>query len=134
MFLYKGGQAVEKGMYWEPNKGVKIVLKEDGFLPANRKETYFKLPESYLLIPLILLGLAMSMALPYGLGLAVFFCLLAITGALYAAGSASFKLLKEMLGRTATFGYAPTTSYMAGKKIKKTMKEESSDEEKKDSQ
>lgn len=134
MFLYKGGQAVEKGMYWEPNKGVKIVLKEDGFLPANRKETYFKLPESYLLIPLILLGLAMSMAFPYGLGLAVFFCLLAITGALYAAGSASFKLLKEMLGRTATFGYAPTTSYMAGKKIKKTRKEESSDEEKKDSQ
>jgi hypothetical protein len=133
MFLYKGGQDVGKGTYWEPDKGIKIVLKDDGLLPGNRKETYFKLPESYLLIPAILLGLGLSMAFPYGLGLAVFFGLIVMTGALYTAGSACFKLLKEMLGRNAAFGYAPTTSYMAGKKVKKIRKEESTDEGKNDS-
>jgi hypothetical protein len=134
MFLYKGGQSVGKGTYWEPNTGKKIVLKDEGFLPGDRKETYFRFPESFFLIPVLLLGLGLSMAFPYGLGLLVFFCLIALTGAVYAAGSASVSLLKEMLGRTATFGYAPTTSYMAGKKTKKRVKEESSEEEKKDNQ
>lgn len=133
MFLYKGGQSVGKGKYWEPNTGKKVILTENGFLPGNRKETYFKFPESYFLIPVLLLGLALSAAFPYGVGLVVFFCLIALSGALYAAGSASFRLLKEMLGKTATFGYAPTTSYMAGKKMKKERKEESTEEEEKGS-
>ncbi len=132
MFLYKGGQEVGKGTYWEPDNGTKISMNGKGTLPGSGKEWYFKLPESYFLIPVLLLGLALSMAFPYGAGLLVFFCLIALSGALYAAGSASLRLLKEMLGRTATFSYSPTTAYMAGKKTKKAGKEESSTEDKKD--
>ncbi|MGO9612389.1 MAG: hypothetical protein ACLPX5_05090 [Dissulfurispiraceae bacterium] len=130
MFIYRGTQGVGRGTYWEPDTGKKIVLTDNGFLPGDRNEWYFKLPDSYFLIPIFLLGLGLSMAFPYGLGVLVFFCLVALAGAFYAAGSASVRLLREMLGRNATFGYAPTASYMAGKKMKKRNKKESS--EKKD--
>lgn len=72
MFLYRGWQAVEKGTYWDPDTGKKIVMKDCGLLPANRRETYFKLPESYLLLPLFLVGLVLSAAFPFGIGVAVF--------------------------------------------------------------
>ncbi len=129
MFLYKGGQMVKKGTYWDPDTGKKIVLKDEGMLPGNAKESFFRFPESYYLIPAILIGIALSAAFPYGVGLVIFFCLIALGGALYYAGNSCYKLLKEMLGRGATFGYAPTTSYLAGKKTKKRAKGESSEEE-----
>ena len=73
MFIYRGGQTVKKGTYWEPEKGTKIVVDDSGLLPGDRGETYFRFPESYLLIPILLLGLALSMALPYGAGFLLFF-------------------------------------------------------------
>ncbi len=133
MFLYKGGHTVKKGTYWDPETRAKVVLEHDDILPGTDKETYFKLPESYLLIPLFLLGLGLSMAFPYGVGFAAFIIIITLSGALYAAGSASVKIFKEMFGRTATFGYTPTASYMAGKKTRKTAKEAPSDEMKKES-
>jgi hypothetical protein len=131
MFIYRGGQTVAKGTYWEPDKGTKIVVDESGLLPGDRSETYFRFPESYLLIPILLVGLALSMALPYGAGFLLFFVLLALAGAGYAAGSACVRIMKEMLGRTAVFGYSPTTAYMTGAKTKKKKADGSSDEEKK---
>jgi|APFre7841882630_1041343.scaffolds.fasta_scaffold45815_2 hypothetical protein len=71
MFLFRGGQAVEKGTYWEPDAGKKIVLTDDGSLPGDKSRGYFKLPESYLLVPVLLLGLGLSMAFPYGIGAAL---------------------------------------------------------------
>ena len=133
MFIYKGGHAVRKGTYWDPETKHKIILDEDGVLPGTSKETYFRFPESYLLIPLFVLGLGLSMAFPYGVGFAAFIVLIALGGALYAAGSASIKLFKEMFGRTATFGYSPTTAYMTGKKTKKTANEAESEEDNRDS-
>jgi hypothetical protein len=147
MFIYKGGQTVDGGTYYEPNKGLKIVLKDGDLLPGNTRERYFKLPESYILIPVLLIGLALSMAMPYGIGFVVFLGLIVFGGALYVAGSASLRLLKDMLSRTATFSYEPTTAYMTGKKARKAKKEDqvqeglrallgrqgSSDEEKKES-
>jgi len=130
MFIYKGGQAVTGGTYWESEKNEKVVLEAGGNLPGSGKVYYFKLPESYLLIPMVLLGLGLSMAIPYGIGFVVFIGVTALMGAVYAAGSASYRVMKEMLGRTATFGYAPTTAYLAGKKTKKAKREDGSlDEE-----
>lgn len=132
MFLYKGGQKVKKGTYWDPDSGKKIIMNEEGVLPADRKESFFRFPESYYLIPMILIGVALSAAFPYGVGLVIFVGLIALSGGLYYAASSCSKLFKEMLGRNATFGYAPTTAYMTGNKTKKTRKEESSEEEKND--
>ncbi len=79
---------------------------------------------------LTLLALGLSVAFPYGVGLAVFVWGIALVGALLGAGLACFTLVKHIFGRIATFGYAPTTAYMTGKKMKRRMREEPRDEEK----
>lgn len=78
------------------------------------------------LFVLFLFGLATSVALPYGIGLAVFVWAIALIGALAGVAFASYVLLKELLGKTASFGYAPTMAYLAGKKTNKGRKEKSS--------
>lgn len=123
MFFYKGGQSVKKGTYWDSERRTKIVVDSEDVLPGSSKDIYFKLPESYLLIPLLLLGLFLSMALPYGMGVVAFIAIIILSATLYTAGLASVRLFKEMLGKTATFDYTPTTAYMTGKKAKKTNKE-----------
>lgn len=84
------------------------------------------------LFTLFLVGLALSVVFPYGLGLAVFLWIVALAGAVFGVSLICFGLLKDLLGRTATFGYTPAMSYMAGKKTKKKKEEESPDEESKD--
>jgi hypothetical protein len=72
--------------------------------------------------PLFILSffaLALSVMFPYGLGLAVFVWGVALAGAIIGTGFATYLLLKEFLGKTATFGYAPAAAYLAGKKIAK---------------
>jgi hypothetical protein len=49
MFLFISGPKVKRGTYWDLEHD-KIILKEDGYLPGTDKETYFRFPESYLLI------------------------------------------------------------------------------------
>jgi len=84
------------------------------------------------LFTIFLVGLAMSVVFPYGLGFAVFLWAIALIGAVCGVGIVCYGLLKDLLGRTATFGYTPTLSYMAGKKTRKKKEDVSSDEEKKD--
>lgn len=83
---------------------------------------------------LFLFGLGLSVAFPFGIGFAVFIWIIALAGAVCGVGVISYKLLREMLGATATFGYAPNTAYMAGKKTKKRKAEEVSGDEKADNQ
>jgi hypothetical protein len=78
------------------------------------------------LVILALFGVALSAVFPYGIGLAVVAWVIALLGALIGVGFATYTLLRELLGKTATFGYAPATAYMAGKKMKKKKTDESS--------
>ena len=96
MFVFKGGQKVKRGIYWDLEHD-KVILKEDGYLPGMDKETYFRLPESYLLIIVLLLGLALSMVFPYGIGIIVFFGLIALTSAICSGVSAFCRLLRKKL-------------------------------------
>jgi hypothetical protein len=73
-------------------------------------------------IMLIIFGLALSIAFPYGLGLVVFVAVIVLAGALYAAGYASYSLMKDMFSKGVSFGYAPAAAYMTGKRIKTRMK------------
>ncbi len=132
MFFYKGGQTVKQGTYWDSEKNVRLEIEAGETLPGSSKEIYFKLPESYFLIPILLLGLFLSMALPYGMGVVAFIAIIILSAMLYTAGMASLRLFKEMLGKTATFDYTPTTSYMAGKKTKKRNKEDEDADDKTD--
>jgi hypothetical protein len=90
---------------------------------------YFKLPESYILILPMLLALGLPMVIPVRTGFMMIAIVVATILAFYVAGIGFSVLIKKILGKTATFGYAPTTSYLAGNKMKKTRKESLSDEE-----
>jgi hypothetical protein len=83
---------------------------------------------------LILFGLALSIAFPYGLGLVVFVAVIVLAGALYAAGYACYSLVKDMFSKGVSFGYAPASAYMTGKRMKTRVKAGTAAEEKKDTQ
>lgn len=85
-------------------------------------------------VMLVLFGLALSIAFPYGLGLVVFAAIIVLTGAVYAAGYACYSLVKDMLSKGVSFGYTPASAYMTGKKIKTRVKAGTAVEEKKDIQ
>ena len=71
------------------------------------------------IVVLIFFALALSVAFPYGLGIAVLAWVIALTGALIGVGYAAFLLLKELFSKSGSFSYAPTAAYLAGKKMKK---------------
>ena len=120
MYIYRGGQIVEEGTYVESAKHGQVVLKADGFLPGTDKEVYFKLPESYLLIPVLLFGLVLSMAFPYGIGVMIFAVLFAIHNAMFSVVSAWEELLGGLFAHL-TVGYKPNMSFFSGnsKRLKK---------------
>jgi hypothetical protein len=119
MYIYRGGQIVEEGIYVESGKHGKVVLKASGFLPGTDKEVYFKLPESYLLIPLLLLGLALSMFFPYGAGVVIFAAMFVLHNILFSFVSACEELVKGLFAHL-TVGYRPNMSFFSGnsKKLK----------------
>ena len=99
--------------------------------PANKRGLLSKRTAIALLI---LFGFILSVVFPFGLGVVAFIGILALAGALTGAGIVVVTLFKELLGKTPSFGYAPTTAYLAGKKMKKRAKAGSANEEKKDVQ
>jgi len=129
MLICKGGQEVKKGTYWGAGTTGRIVLEDNGFLPGTERNMYFKLPESYLLILPILLALGLPMIIPVRTEFVVIALVVATILAFYMAGIGFSALIQKILGKTATFGYEPTTAYLAGKKMKKTRKESLSEEE-----
>jgi hypothetical protein len=120
MYIYRGGQIVEEGTYVESAKHGKVVLKADGFLPGTDKVVYFKIPESYLLIPVLLFGLVLSMAFPYGIGLVIFAVMFIIHNILFSCVCACQDLLGGLFAHI-TLGYKPNMSFFSGnsKKLKK---------------
>lgn len=77
------------------------------------------------LFTVFLVGLILSVVFPYGIGFAAFLGAIALVGAVCGVGAICYGLLKDILGRTATFGYSPNMSYMTGKKIRKKREKES---------
>ena len=120
MYIYRGGQIVEEGTYVESAKHGKVVLKADGFLPGTHKEVYFKIPESYLLVPVLLFGLILSMAFPYGVGIVIFAVMFILHNILFSLVSAGEELLGGLFAYL-TVGYKPNMSFFSGnsKKLKK---------------
>ncbi len=113
MYIYSGGQFVEKGIYLESERRGRVVLRADGFLPGTDKEIYFRLPECYLLIPVFLFGLILSMALPYGIGVALFAAMFIMHNMIMAFVSVcedAFSGLAAYL----TAAYRPNASFFSG--------------------
>jgi len=117
-------------------EGMAFVTSGEGFKEKTKHTTRKKglMTGRTALIVLGVFGFVLSVAFPYGMGLVVFAGTIAMIGALCAVGIACFSLLRDLFGRTATFGYAPTTAYMSGTKTKKRKTKTSADEDKKEKQ
>jgi hypothetical protein len=73
MFIYRGTKRVQKGVYWDPERSRTVRLDREDMLPGPMDAIYYRLPHSYLLLVLLLVGLTLSMAFPYGMGVVLFF-------------------------------------------------------------
>jgi hypothetical protein len=73
-------------------------------------------------------AVGLSAAMPLGLGVVALVWALALGGAVAGASVICYKLVKDMVTGAATFGYAPTMAYLAGKRSVKTKKEETKEE------
>jgi len=71
----------------------------------------------YLLAVMIALGL--PLVLPLRIESSIFIFLIGLATVSYAIAFVLLRLIKRMLSSTATFGYNPTTMYMAGNRVKK---------------
>jgi hypothetical protein len=114
MYFFRGGRIVKKGTYWEPEKNVKIVLKDDDILPGNEKLIYFKLPECYLLIPVLLFGLVLSMFIPYGIGVVFFLLLCGVHKFLFSVLT-EIEILAGKAIAYFTTAYRPNRAFFSGR-------------------
>lgn len=101
-----GGDSVGMGNYWNFSTGDRVHMENEGVLPGDKTQRYFKVHPAAVLIAAPVLGLAYAVFLPF-IGLAM---------------SASM-LLKKLFGglahsayRGAAFSWQPSESYLAGKR------------------
>ncbi len=106
MLKYSGGQKTGKGTYWNLSNGERIDISTEGILPGGKKTTYFRLPASGILVLGPVLGLLYAAFLPF-IGIAM---LIKVVGQKIAG--TFFSTAKS----TASFGWRPSESYLAGKK------------------
>ena len=106
MLKYKGGEKAGKGTYWNFTNGERIDISHEGVLPGNRKASYFRLPASGILVLGPIVGLVYAVFLPFiGIAMAVKLIGEKVAGGVLSSARSS-----------ASFGWRPSESYLAGKK------------------
>ena len=106
MIKYSGGEKAGKGTYWNFTTGDRIDISTEGELPGGKKTMYFRLPATWILVLGPVLGLLYAAFLPF-IGIAM---LIKVVGQKIAGGAFS------SARSTASFGWRPSESYLAGKK------------------
>jgi len=121
MLRHNGGEIVGKGTYWNLSNGERIDIAEKGTLPVGR--TYYRMPAAAIIVVAPVLGLLYAAFLPF-IGIAMLAKLVAqkIGGGIL-----------ETVPSSASFGWRPSESYLAGRRGRAKKAEASKDsEEKKD--
>ena len=117
MLKYNGGNRVGKGTYWNLTNGERIDISDEGTLPGDVKKTYYRMPAAAIIVAGPVLGLLYAAFLPF-IGIAM---LVKLVGQKAGGG------VMEMVHSSASFGFRPSESYLAGKK-KSGKKDEVSEE------
>ena len=120
MIRYNGGEKAGKGTYWNFTTGDRIDISTEGELPGDRRTTYLRLPATGVLVIGPVLGLLYAAFLPF-IGIAM---LIKVVGQKIAGGAFS------SARSTASFGWRPSESYLAGKKKHGKTEDEKSDMDK----
>ena len=106
MLKERGGNQVGKGTYWNFTTGERIDISQEGVLPGDSKTTYFRLPATGILLLGPILGLLYAAFLPFiGIAMLVKVVMQKVAGGVFSSART-----------TASFGWRPSESYLAGKK------------------
>ena len=116
MLKYNGGSRVGKGTYWNLTNGERIDIRDEGILPGEAKKAYYRMPAAAIIVAGPVLGLMYALFLPF-IGIAM---LVKLVGQKAGGG------VMEMVHGSASFGWRPSESYLAGKKTKEAKKDEAS--------
>jgi len=117
MLRHSGGDKVGKGTYWNLTNGERVDITDEGTLPGDANRTFYKMPAAAIIVAAPVIGLAYAAFLPF-IGIAMFVKLVAKK----IGGGAM-----ETVRGSASFGFRPSESYLAGKKKEK--KDEASKDE-----
>ena len=122
MFIYNGGTAVAKGMYWSPMDGGRIDMRDNGILPGDKSSGYLRMSPVILLFIAPFLGVTFVFFLPlFGMGVLIALCLLLAGSALSGVAATAMRVCysggtKHVSGgrRIFTGGYRPLGAAFTG--------------------
>jgi hypothetical protein len=107
--LYRGGQEVEKGTYWNLMNGERRDVEQSGMLEGTAGTRYLRAPAAVMLLLGPVFGLLFAMFLPF-IGIAMTLSLL-------------FKKIggtvSDLAAQSMSFGWRPAASYLSGRNKKK---------------
>jgi hypothetical protein len=104
MVMYKGGMVVEKGLYWSPEDGGRVNVREDAILPGDENSHYLKISSILLLVIAPLFGMMYVIFLPlFGIGVFFISWLFPVICTLASAASAGLRICSRFDGRNTFF-------------------------------
>ena len=107
MLKHNAGTKVGKGTYWNFSNGERIDISAEGVLPGGKNDAYYRLPATGIVALGPVLGLIYAAFLPFiGIAMLVKVILQKVATAVTAPTQ-----------RAASFGWRPSESYLAGKKM-----------------
>lgn len=115
MLVYKGGQKVGKGTYWNITNGSRIDSVGDALLPGSRGTAYLRIAPAMMLLAGPVVGLLYFISLP----------LLTIGTVIHLTAKKVWGGLRSLVGNLAYFEWRPTESYLTGEKKRKKGKKDS---------
>ncbi len=118
MLRYKAGSKVGKGTYWNFANGERIDVSDECVLPGGKKTVYFRLPATGIIVLGPITGLLYAAFLPF-IGIAML-----VKVVFQKVASVAFSSARS----SASFGWRPSESYLAGQKKKEGSAEKESDE------
>lgn len=106
MLRHTAGSRVGKGTYWNFSNGERVDLGSEGILPGTGGAVYFRMPATGIVMLGPVLGLLYAAFLPFiGIAMLVKLVLQKVASAVMVPAQ-----------RSASFGWRPSESYLAGKK------------------
>jgi hypothetical protein len=117
MLRHSGGEIVGKGTYWNLANGERVDIAGEGTLPGGQDRAFYRMPAAAVLVAAPVLGLMYAAFLPF-IGIAI----LAKLVAQKLGGG-----VLETVPVSASFGWRPSESYLAGRRSRSKKDEASKD-------
>lgn len=109
MLIYKGGQKIEKGTYWDLRKGHRVNAAQKGVLPGGDTSIYLRIPSAAMLLFGLISGVLYVVFLPF-IGIALIAA---------AALRRVVEVLVSLAGSSFSFDWRPKSAYLTWKRKEK---------------